>query len=588
MMMTLLTKFMTPRFSCSPFFVCDFADSLFSKGMYFGSQFSMGGQRFAALEPEAYLFGNLNDLNFLTTSHLGALYHQPPVNMRHTTTIRSHVNLRKDSLKLVKTPDAQPGRYSIEFMFDSDSDCFVTIHLFAKEFCDAKGVVTFKSASPEHTSPSFFYPKGLDQQFQHSEFVIDLASANPDFLSLSEDYSRYPLVVQLEVPSPPATLPQSPDSARDASTSASASASQPSSSHASPSEIQRTSKTQSQATIASFDVAADATNFSIKPLKQKVVVDGIAYMMQEVYGIEQKTSNQPSASATNEESALSGNTECVVCMADSRDTVVLPCRHLCLCNPCAEVLRYQSNKCPICRAPFHSLLQIRVAQLVPNQRREGEEETEDMELVSGVRLRSVPIVEALEASTSGMMIDGGVRPGISANSIPAATSDSTAAPAAAPPVVPTAAAAAAAAVAATTTSTPALPSPSAASKLPETPPPTAAVVANEAEPAVLIVRVDDSKKATETPNSQLASRESLDSVVGELTVTVGNDSEASFSHPLQSSQQQHADMPPTPQTAAASAEDAEGSGSRILAFASNAMNRFSRLFQGDDHQETFV
>jgi hypothetical protein len=62
-------------------------------------------------------------------------------------------------------------------------------------------------------------------------------------------------------------------------------------------------------------------------------------------------------------------------MSESRDTLVLPCRHLCLCNPCAEVLRYQvafvlaltvsdpqANKCPICRANFHSLLQLRVAQ----------------------------------------------------------------------------------------------------------------------------------------------------------------------------------------------------------------------------------
>ncbi len=41
--------------------------------------------------------------------------------------------------------------------------------------------------------------------------------------------------------------------------------------------------------------------------------------------------------------------ECVVCMSDPKDTAVLPCRHMCLCAQCAEQLRYQSNKCPICR-----------------------------------------------------------------------------------------------------------------------------------------------------------------------------------------------------------------------------------------------
>ena len=41
--------------------------------------------------------------------------------------------------------------------------------------------------------------------------------------------------------------------------------------------------------------------------------------------------------------------ECVVCLSDVRDTLILPCRHLCLCNTCADTLRYQANNCPICR-----------------------------------------------------------------------------------------------------------------------------------------------------------------------------------------------------------------------------------------------
>lgn len=51
--------------------------------------------------------------------------------------------------------------------------------------------------------------------------------------------------------------------------------------------------------------------------------------------------------------------ECVICMCETRDTLILPCRHLCLCNSCADNLRYQANNCPICRAKFHALLQIK-------------------------------------------------------------------------------------------------------------------------------------------------------------------------------------------------------------------------------------
>jgi len=34
---------------------------------------------------------------------------------------------------------------------------------------------------------------------------------------------------------------------------------------------------------------------------------------------------------------------------------------MCLCHQCAEVLRYQSNKCPICRGPVRSLLKIEIS-----------------------------------------------------------------------------------------------------------------------------------------------------------------------------------------------------------------------------------
>ncbi|KAL0179660.1 hypothetical protein M9458_025102, partial [Cirrhinus mrigala] len=50
------------------------------------------------------------------------------------------------------------------------------------------------------------------------------------------------------------------------------------------------------------------------------------------------------------------SSECVVCLSDLRDTLILPCRHLCLCNACADTLRYQANNCPICRLRKYSLI----------------------------------------------------------------------------------------------------------------------------------------------------------------------------------------------------------------------------------------
>jgi hypothetical protein len=52
--------------------------------------------------------------------------------------------------------------------------------------------------------------------------------------------------------------------------------------------------------------------------------------------------------------------ECVICLSDPRTVAVYPCRHMCLCPSCAEVLPSQGNKCPICRRPATLLLCINV------------------------------------------------------------------------------------------------------------------------------------------------------------------------------------------------------------------------------------
>mgnify|MGYP001276740271 CR=1 FL=1 len=77
---------------------------------------------------------------------------------------------------------------------------------------------------------------------------------------------------------------------------------------------------------------------NIRLKNTKIVVDGHdkAYDVQEIYGI---------ASSNSAED----DNECVVCMVERRDTTVMPCRHMCLCQDCAKNLVSGGSKCPICR-----------------------------------------------------------------------------------------------------------------------------------------------------------------------------------------------------------------------------------------------
>ena len=40
--------------------------------------------------------------------------------------------------------------------------------------------------------------------------------------------------------------------------------------------------------------------------------------------------------------------ECVVCMSEPKSIILMPCRHVCVCFECVQLL----DKCPVCRAPL--------------------------------------------------------------------------------------------------------------------------------------------------------------------------------------------------------------------------------------------
>lgn len=50
------------------------------------------------------------------------------------------------------------------------------------------------------------------------------------------------------------------------------------------------------------------------------------------------------------------NGECLICCAELRNTIFLPCYHSCTCNMCAHSLKMRNNACPICKNPINDLL----------------------------------------------------------------------------------------------------------------------------------------------------------------------------------------------------------------------------------------
>lgn len=134
---------------------------------------------------------------------------------------------------------------------------------------------------------------------------------------------------------------------------------------------------QTQVTLCTLERSSQSV--LIKPVKQKLITDGVVYLMQDVFGIENREAN-------NER-----DFECSICKDCESDTILLPCRHLCLCHSCDESFLHnvsftvnahdfkfcnvQVKECPFCRSPVKALLTldaIRLAETDSNTSRVGQ------------------------------------------------------------------------------------------------------------------------------------------------------------------------------------------------------------------------
>lgn len=297
-------------------------------GNYFGTHFIMGGERFDTPQPEAYLFGENADLNFLGCKPTPFPY-PPPQATEPTKTLKSLINIRKESVRFVKASDCavkiqgdgtKTNSYNIEFIFDADARCAITVYYFCIEDVGSTGV-SYIPRDSSLSSETFHFKRGVSQVFSAPSHVFTPALFSEDDLSYNSEKDTFPVVVHCVVE-------EGTEECR-----------------------------QSHTTICVVDHHSDGT-YALRALKQKIFVDGLCYLLQEIYGIENKLVSK----AMGDEDTDDNGSECVICMCDTRDTLILPCRHLCLCNSCADSLRYQANNCPICRAPFRALLQIRAVQ----------------------------------------------------------------------------------------------------------------------------------------------------------------------------------------------------------------------------------
>ena len=105
--------------------------------------------------------------------------------------------------------------------------------------------------------------------------------------------------------------------------------------------------------IASSSSNVKSSSSPIRPLSDNNASSNV----NESNSSSSSSSSSPGAVTSGSADIIDG-AECVICLTERRTTIVMPCRHLCLCTSCAEDLRLVSNTCPVCRGPVARFLAI--------------------------------------------------------------------------------------------------------------------------------------------------------------------------------------------------------------------------------------
>ncbi|KAK2455027.1 putative E3 ubiquitin-protein ligase log2 [Trifolium repens] len=247
----------------------------------------------------------------------------PYVEHQKAVTIKNDVNIKKETLR-IEPDEENPGQFLVTFTFDATVSGSITVLFFAKE---GDGCVLNATKENVLAPITINFQQGLGQKFrQPSGTGINFSMFEESELLKVGEIDVYPVAVKADASSGEA------NGSNETLTSG------------------NKTNTNSQITQAVFE--KEKGEFRVKVVKQILWVNGMRYELQEIYGI-----------GTSVESDLDGNDpgkECVICLSEPRDTTVLPCRHMCMCSGCAKVLRFQTNRCPICRQPVERLLEIKV------------------------------------------------------------------------------------------------------------------------------------------------------------------------------------------------------------------------------------
>lgn len=92
------------------------------------------------------------------------------------------------------------------------------------------------------------------------------------------------------------------------------------------------------------------------------------FEIKSIYGLEHKEEGDADTSMKVEglpfkQEDDDESKDCLVCLCEPKNTIIMPCGHMCVCHPCGQQLQGRNHLCPVCRGKIGSLVPLDLAKI---------------------------------------------------------------------------------------------------------------------------------------------------------------------------------------------------------------------------------
>ena len=118
--------------------------------------------------------------------------------VKKCVTLKNHANIRKESIKLVRTTDGT-NQHELDLIFDANYECMITVYLCATEIRNAQSTpLYYYTDLQKYGAPNAYkFSPGLKQKFPRNVCRLNLGQYQMhDLTHYREDF--YPIVIAIE------------------------------------------------------------------------------------------------------------------------------------------------------------------------------------------------------------------------------------------------------------------------------------------------------------------------------------------------------------------------------------------------------